>query len=322
MSNPLLRPLPGDQLGLMIEAFIDDCEIANLSPGTIRYYRDKLGKFHRWCAETGVPLDPSRHDPQVARQFLRYLQSDVRWDGKHSSSVRKMTAGGIDSYYRALRRFYNWCMEQEFIAASPLEKVKGPKATDEQPDPFSEDELRRLFAAVEEQGGRFLLRNRAILAVLLDVGLRVSELCNLTVEDYNFQTGELLVRHGKGRKSRSVALGAQARRALRNYWLLQRKDIESPWLFTARADRQLTRNGIKMLLNRLGERAGVSPVNPHRFRHTAAIFALRAGMDAFSLQAMLGHTSMEMTRRYVRIANTDMIRAAKHHSPLDWLSRE
>ena len=314
--------MPGDQLGLLIEAFIDDCEIADLSPGTIRYYRDKLGKFHRWCEEAGVPLDPGQHDAQHLRLFLRYLQSDVRWDGAHSSSQRKMTAGGIDAYYRALRRFYNWCIEQGFASVSPLAKVKGPRVTDDQPDPFTVEEVRRLFAAVDAMGGPFLLRNRAIMAVLLDSGLRVSELCGLRVDDYNLHTGEVLVQSGKGRKSRSVALGSQGRRHMRQYWIKQRIEIESPWLFVGRQDRAITRNSVKQMLNRAGARAGVHPANPHRFRHTFGIMARRAGMDPLTLQAMLGHKSLEMTRRYVKLAAADMVEAAKNHSPLDNLDEQ
>lgn len=314
--------MPDDSLGLLVEAFIDDCEIANLSPATISFYRERLDRYRWWCEESGAPLDPARHDSHTIRQFLRYLQSDVRWDGEHSSSVRKMTSGGIDTYYRTLRRFYNWCFEQDFITSSPMAKVQRPKQIREQPDPFTAAEIAALFRAVDERGGVFQLRDRAIMAVLLDVGLRVSELCNLKMDDYNLQTGELLIEKGKGRKLRSVALGAQARRHMRQYWIRQRRSATTRALFVGRSDKPITRNSVRMMLDKAGKAAGVSPTNPHRFRHTAAVNAVRAGMDAFSIQMMLGHETLEMTRRYIKLANTDMVEAAKNHSPLDYLSRE
>lgn len=306
---------------MLIDSFLDDCELANLSPRTIEFYRERLGRYRWWCEQEGVPLDPERQTPAHLRSFLRYLQSDVRWDGEHTSSVRKMSAATLDGYYRTVRRFYNWLTEQELIERNPLAKVQRPKVPEQQPDPFTPGDVAALFAAIEERGGRFMLRDGAILAMLLDVGLRVTELADLDVEHVNINTGELVVMSGKGRKSRPLALGATARRRLRLYYMRDRRHDGPGPLFLTRDGKRMSRNSIRLMLDRLGDMTGIQPVNPHRMRHTAAVNAVRAGMDAFHLQMMLGHTSLEMTRRYVKLANADMTEAAKRHSPLDYMDR-
>lgn len=321
-SDPLIRLIPFDHLESQIAAFVDDCRLANLSPRTVSYYEDNLRRFHWWCAEFDVPLDPELHSANTLREFLRYVQSSsARWGNDHSMSVRPVKASTHDTYYRVLRRFYNWLVEQEFIDKSPMEKIRRPKVREEQPDPFSDDELHRLADALKAAGDGMLAdRDRAIIAVLLDSGIRVSELCGIQAEDINVATGDLYITYGKGNKPRQLRLGARARRATRRYVLRHRRQYgETGPFFLSVELEPLTRNAVRFLLLRLGKRAGVENIHPHRFRHTMAINAIRAGMPLFQLQAILGHTSLDMVKRYAKIADQDIIKASQDHSPLDHL---
>ena len=126
------------------------------------------------------------------------------------------------------------------------------------------------------------------------------------------------VRFGKGGKGRFVYVEKFTRRELWRY-LTQREDGEdqdAP-LFVARNDKRLNNNSLRLVLNRLGVKAGVPNVHPHRFRHTFAIEFLRAGGDVFSLQKLLGHSTLDMVKNYVAIAQIDIQNAHRRASPVN-----
>lgn len=323
--GPILRLIPRDDLGMLIAAFVDDCRLADLSPRTVERYQDQLMRYHWWCERNDVALDPTQHTKDDLRRFFVYLQTaPSRWDlPDHPPSNRPTKASTRGAYHRTLQRFFNWLVEdEEELDVSPMVKVRRPNVVDEQPDPFSDKELARLVGSLRAAGNGYLAtRNRAIVAVLLDVGLRASELGALTFEHYNMSTGDLLVAVGKGGKSRQLRLGARARQQVRRYWIRHRQllgDDNGP-IFVSERGARLTRSGLRKMTTELGRLSTVEPCNPHRFRHTMAVSAIRAGMSEFHLQAILGHTSLEMVRRYVKLAEADVARASQEHSPLDHL---
>jgi integrase/recombinase XerD len=166
-------------------------------------------------------------------------------------------------------------------------------------------------------------RDQALILVLLDTGLRASELCALQIGHVDMQSGKVIVRPGreggaKGGKGRTVFLGKTARRALWRY-LVDRadgKEADAP-LFTDRYDHPLNKNSLRLVIARLGKNAGVKHCHPHRFRHTFAITYLRSGGDVFTLQSLLGHSTLDMVQHYARIAEIDIEQAHKRASPAD-----
>ncbi len=166
-------------------------------------------------------------------------------------------------------------------------------------------------------------RDKAIILLLLDTDLRAMEICTLRIGDVNLKTGRVNVKDdviggAKGGKGRTVFLGKSARRAVWRYIasLEDNEDHDAP-LFFAKSDRKMTPNSLRQLIKGLAEKAGVEKAYPHKFRHTFAITYLRAGGDVFTLQALLGHSTLDMVRHYARIAKIDIERAHRKVSLVD-----
>jgi integrase/recombinase XerD len=160
--------------------------------------------------------------------------------------------------------------------------------------------------------------------LLLDSGIRAQELCDIKCGDVNLTSavqGHGLKVKGKGNKERVVYFGKRTAKAIWKY-LLPRLDTmkpEEPLFVVDYPDdpHQMDRKVLGHLLKRIGDRAGVSGVYPHRFRHSFAITYLRNGGDVFTLQTLLGHSDLAMVRRYARIAQMDCERVHQSASPVD-----
>ena len=167
------------------------------------------------------------------------------------------------------------------------------------------------------------LRDRALILLLLDTGLRASELCALNVGDVDLKSGQVQVKHGqaggaKGGKGRVVFLGQTARRALWRYLAARQdgQDSGAP-LFVGKLERRPNKGTLRQLMARLGKKAEVVNCHPHRFRHTFGLTYLRSGGDVFTLQALLGHSTLEMVQHYARLAQVDIEQAHRRASPVD-----
>jgi integrase/recombinase XerD len=260
------------------------------------------------------------------RRYLVHLREERRRpDG------RPLATSTLRNAWCALRSLFRWA-HAELDNPRPDLTLARPRVSSPQTQPFSEAEVRRLLKAAEfsavaktERRAAFAMRRPtarrdvALILLLLDTGLRASECARLTVGDVDQETGAVAVRPWRsGLKSRPrvVYLGARARRALWRYLATRGVLRASDPLFTAR-DAPMTRDNIGGVLARLGARTGVTPCHPHRFRHTMALQFLRNGGDVLTLQRMLGHSTLDMVRRYVALAESDMAEAHRRASPAD-----
>jgi len=163
-----------------------------------------------------------------------------------------------------------------------------------------------------------------VIMVLLDTGLRVSELTGLTLKDIRLADGVLRV-SGKGRRERLIPIGKTSQRLLWNYITRYRPEPANPrcdLVFLTKDGSPLTKNRIQKMMTKYGGRAGIAGVrcSPHTLRHTGAVMFLRNGGDVFNLQRLLGHSSLEMTRHYCELADVDVKRAHSIASPVDNLN--
>jgi site-specific recombinase XerD len=217
----------------------------------------------------------------------------------------------IAGYVRGLKAFGNWCVAEELAAAPGFRALRRPHVPRRLIAPFSDAELRSLLALADD-------RERALVLLLFDTGLRLSELVSLHVGDVR-PDGTLHVL-GKGAKERIVPLGTTARRALVRYLGTRARATSTDPLFTGRQG-ALSQRGTQQAIARLGRRAGIGTrCSPHTFRHTFARGYLVNGGDVFSLQQILGHATLDMVRRYVTLSEADLVARHRTASPADRLA--
>jgi integrase/recombinase XerD len=217
----------------------------------------------------------------------------------------------VAGYVRCLHVFGNWLAAEELAEAVVIRRLAKPRVPKKLIEPLNDDELRHLLANAGT-------RDQAILLLLLDTGLRVSEAAGIRFRDLR-QDGSIKVM-GKGAKERLVPVGLSSRRAIGRYLAARGRGEPDEPVFLAELGTGLTYHGIQQILKRLKARAGLERrCSPHTFRHTFARNYLVNGGDVFSLQQILGHTTLDMVRRYVSLADTDV--AGRHDlaSPADHL---
>jgi integrase/recombinase XerD len=292
-----------EYLPTLAAAFLLDRKAQNLTKKTLEFYRSNLQKFINWL-DTQAVKTITDLSPDVLRGFFLAM------------TERGHNAGGVRALYRTVRVFLRW-YAAEFEPEGwrdPLRKVKPPKVDVEPLEPVPLEHIRAMLDTCER--GKFTgERDRAILLFLLDSGVRAGELLALDREDVDILTGDVLIRKSKSRKPRAVFLGRQARRALRAY-LKIREDMAQALFVTDEGER-LKMSGLRQIMVRRARRAGVPVPSLHSFRRAFALTLLRAHVDIFSIQKLMGHAGLDVLRRYLA-QNTDDVREAHERgSPVD-----
>ncbi|HEX2923376.1 MAG TPA: tyrosine-type recombinase/integrase [Chloroflexota bacterium] len=307
--------IPVAALEQYAKGWVTEAEYRHLSPSTTQWRRHVTGKLlwllHHEQFETC--------GPDEIRQFIVYAtkpQPGGRWGNSQQTSENRPET--VRTYYERLRAFFRWLVEEGFEDENPMKTLKRPIVHHEQIQPFSETDLKALLAAAKQS--KHALQDAAILLFLLDTGVRASELCNLRIRDLDL-TGMRAIVLGKGNKHRAVYIGLATARAVRRYLKPLEQSPDSPVFITERKQ-AFTPSSLRQMMERLGEAAGLKGVrcSPHTMRHTAAVMFLRAGGHVFALKEMLGHTTLDMTMKYVALAQADVQAQHYQFSPVERLN--
>lgn len=295
----LLARAERSQLELAQQSFMLSRQAMGCTGQTLKWYSNYLPKVLAYFKEQGIH-DAANIAPDAVRGFYVHLQQ------------RGLAAQTIFNYGTVLKAFFNYLVEEELLTQNPMKRVKMPRLPKKILPALSPEEVQRLLDAC------LTTRDRAIILVAVDSGLRVSELVNLSIEDINIQSGEIMVHEGKGRKDRTAYLGSTSRRILLKY-LMQRgatRPEDALWC-SETTGRRLTHHGLRLALKRVGHRAGVQNSSPHSLRRSNALWSLRAGMSPFALKMLLGHADLNTTNRYLDLVKEDLADAHRKHGAVD-----
>lgn len=293
---------------------------------TIRGYQSSLGTLQEYLKNPEVQ-DITFED---LKRFMLFLHTDYQPE-RASGCTDPLATASFHRYWKAIRCFFKWAAEELQIPRPDLE-LKMPAFTNREIVPFTEDEIRALLKACEHtklvvdsnrksyQCRRpTAVRDRALILLLLDTGLRAGECVRLRVCDVNLENGEVCVMPHNIHKTRprTVYLGNAGKKALWKYLAFREDKHPSDPLFMSINDQALTQVGIRSVIYTIAATAHVQNAHPHKFRHTFAIQYLRNGGDVFTLQRLLGHATLEMVRHYLALADTDSAEAHRRASPVD-----
>lgn len=263
-----------------------------LSKNTHKGYQAMSRHYLHWLAENGHP-EPTTDALTVTllRRYLYYLS------GK---GLRPRT---IRSYFDPLGGLCLFLIKNGVLTENPVKSLTLPKKDAARRETVSNEEIAGLLTACGHyRNPRLAARNSAALHVLIFGGLRRAELCDLQFSDVDLSEKSLLVRAGKGQKSRKIYLPKNAVDAIREYLPFRPKDCQHPYLFAVDRQRRLWYNGLQVLLEDVKATAGYAGrenIKPHSLRHWRATDLMRAGADLKSVSAFLGHNQLSTTSIYL-----------------------
>lgn len=264
----------------------------DLSSQTIQGYLNDLNKFIKWYQGTeGEPPGINDVGPLDLAEFKRHLLN------------KNQKPATINRAIIALSSFFNWAIPKEYANSNPAGNIKLLPETKAAPKSLDRREQLALMRAVQGEGK---VRDIAIITLLLHTGLRVSELCSLTVNDIVLRerTGHLIIRSGKGNKRREVPLNATARSALKG-WLNSRQN-NTISLFNGKQSNSLSSRAVEYIVEKYAYIAKLENLSPHVLRHTFLKTLVDAGESLDRVAILAGHENLNTTAKYTRPTATDL----------------
>jgi site-specific recombinase XerD len=316
----------GQKQNKKLSNLINYFEICNKSEGrsakTISWYSANLRQFHRYLQARHLPDSIEDIDIQLLREYILFLQNRKKFTGHPYTPAKPdlVSAATVHGHVRTLRAFFSWLVREGLVQNDAASNLKPPKLPKRIVSTLSDEEIKAILNTLNSANSCDA-RNQTIVMLLLDTGLRIQELTSLKMDDTNLDQGVLKVM-GKGQKERIVPIGNNVQRSLQRYLFRYRPEpahmgIDSVFLSTSGTP--LTENSLKLMFARLSRRSGVSRLHAHLCRHTFATRFLINGGDVFTLQQILGHSTLEMVRHYVNLASSHITIQHRRFSPLDRL---
>jgi len=312
-----------DNGSIPLERLARHFEAYNRSEGkshqTVIWYSRVVGYFGDYLKERQLTDTLDNLSVDLVRDFVLHLQTRRKWpDRQCHLAEQNLRAISVQTYVRALRGFFNWIYREGYTRENILANLRPPKAPRTLAEVLRDEEVGRILACIDLETS-WGSRDSAMLIVMLDTGLRLSEVANLAMANAHLDEGYLKVM-GKGAKERMVPIGGVAQKALLRYVYKFRPEplnASEDTLFLTPEGRAMSANGVQMVIRRLALKSGVKRLHPHLCRHTFATNYLMNGGDVFTLQQILGHTTLEMVRRYVNLASAHVRVQHRKFSPMD-----
>jgi len=300
------RPVgdPSDPRGfeVLIRRYLESLAVRGQSASTQRNSRSYLGSFAQWCAERGVE-QPGQVSRSLVERYQRWLFHHRTESGKPLSAVTQ------HGRLQRLKAFFAWLAKERYLQYNPASELELPKLPPKLPvDGFTVEEVETILATPDATTA-VGLRDRALLETLYSTGIRRQEVVGLELYDVDFDRGVVIVRRGKGDRSRVVPIGERALLWVRRYLEEARPELvlhpDETALFLSAQGQRFSGDGLGHRVRRLLRDSGVrlrSRGVCHLFRHTMATQMLEGGADIRYIQEMLGHAKLETTQVYTKVS--------------------
>jgi integrase/recombinase XerD len=294
-----------------LEGYFLHADARRLSPHTIADYTNIFRKFQAFLGD----------DPPIAEITADQVRTFL-------ASCDHLSKKTLLNYHTGLSALWTWAVSEDLVEQHILKKVIRPKPEEPAIKPYTRDDIEAMLAVCSytqphtmrgkhnsRRSRPTALRDRAIIKTLVDTGIRASELCKITIADMDKRNKRIFI-WGKGAKERTVYIDGSTPQTIWRY-LATRPDArpDDP-LFVTQEGHPLSRHALRLLIGRLGRRAGIPQANVHRFRHTFAINFLRNGGNAYTLQRLLGHSTLKMVKTYLALAGQDDSDNHRRASPI------
>ena len=293
-----LRRSSRNYLRTLMELWLQAKEAQGISPRTIEMYRDTVSRFIQYLEAKKITT-PEQVEPTTIREYLINRKPHVKSQTLHN-------------YFRIPKMMWRWCVRQGLMESNPFEKVEAPRMEKVIKRALTQQEVVALLNAC--RGSDWLsLRDKALILLLLDTGLRIQEALGLRVSD--IQGTSCLVR-GKGAKWRLVSFTPETRTALFRYLKacpFHPTESDPVWYGAKGA---MTIHGMKLAVRRVSREAGLN-IGPHQLRRTFATWTLRQGINLEHLRVLMGHSDLKVLQQYLALVEEDLKQAHKDFSPIN-----
>ena len=273
-----LRGLPEE-----VKSFLASKGVENCSQKTLNQYRYKLVNFFAI-----VGKDVRNITTNDVRLYLYWYKTNHNV-GNHT----------LDHTRIILNTFFAWCVKNDVMTKNPVEKIAKIKFNAPPREPLTMYELELI------RWNCNTIREKALVDFLFSTGCRVSECADVKLNDINWEERSVLIRHGKGDKSRYVYFNAESQVTLQKYLETRDDDCDSLFVSLRNPVHGIKPHAIENIIKAISERAGI-PAFPHKFRHTFATVGLNAGMELPKLQKLLGHAKPETTLIYAKLIQDEL----------------
>lgn len=318
ITTLLQEILPQLYLSTMFDEFLSAKKVEGLADTTLEIYYRNIHRFIMFC-DTQMVKNLTQVDVGLIRKFMIYME-----DTGHNP-------GGCHQAYRNVRTFIYWCEAEEedndeikswrnpFLS----KRLKAPKLNEEPLEPVPDEVVVKMMNCCDKtiKG----LRDKAILMILTDTGVRAAELYNMMLKDVNWVNRSIVVRNGKGGKPRPVFFCKETKKVLISYLKLREDRLPNLFAtitFRGRDSRNIDYRALLDIVRDVSKKAKVEKPTIHSFRRTFAITMLRNKTDIFTLQRLMGHADLQVLRRYLRQDITDLKAAHDENSPVATLLKK
>ena len=303
-------------------------EALNRSPKTIEWYAAILRSFFSFLKMNGLMKPVSELGKKELKAYISYRQKSKRWPNNpyiNEENRGKLSPYSIQGDIRAIRAFWGWLYNEEYIDKNTLAKFPLPKVPQLILKTLTGEQIKAILNAIGH-GSSQEVKYHCIMLLLLDSGLRISELVSIKNDDLDLIHGSITV-FGKGQKQRIVPISPLTRKEITKYIKYYRQGLcseESPYLFPASNADRVSATSVRQYMKRLCMREGLDGIKlyPHLLRHTFATQSIAKGANVFTVKEIMGHKSLQTTMKYTHLTVEDMKVAHNKFSPVENLLKK